>query len=193
MSDTAEKQVEEKPHKIILALDTNALIALIGGDSEIEMVLRKAAVENFARRYLKGIANDEIMQIAVQMVRKTIRDQEGQIKQIVSEEIYKSSYGTALNDKTRGHIKDRIKSEINCLVSDAAVDARKNINEEVKAAFARLTKDVEEYVVRRLPEAEAKMVERVINERLGEISKLINSQVASAESDQLGLAHEPTG
>lgn len=183
MSDTAEKQVEEKPHRIILTLDINALKALIGGDSEIEMALRKAAVENFARRYLKGLANDEMMQIAAQMVKKTIHDQRELIEKTVSEEIYKSNSSWIFNDHTTKHIKDRIKSEIDSLIFNAIVAARGTISEQVETAFARLTKDMEDYVARRLPDAEAKMVKRVITKRLGEISKLIDSQVTPLDRE----------
>jgi len=50
--------------KLRLTLNTDALAALIGGNSDVEVEIRNGVVQEFARRHLKGIANEEIFERA---------------------------------------------------------------------------------------------------------------------------------
>lgn len=47
-----------------------ALERLIGGDTELEIEVRNSIVQEFAKKYLKGIINEELMTVAVNRAKK---------------------------------------------------------------------------------------------------------------------------
>ena len=55
-----------------LQLTIPALERLIGGDTEIEVDLRKQIVHEFAKRHLKNVADEEIHKAAVDEVKKHV-------------------------------------------------------------------------------------------------------------------------
>lgn len=56
-------------------LDGQALAALIGGDSAIEVELRHGVVEEFARHYLKAVASEDAFKKAITGTADSIREQ----------------------------------------------------------------------------------------------------------------------
>jgi len=58
---------------IKLQLDKDALERLIGRDSQVEIDLRSGIVQNFAKKYLKAVAQSELMCKAQDYVREHLR------------------------------------------------------------------------------------------------------------------------
>lgn len=51
--------------KIVLNVSTDALVAMLGGDSELEVQLRNSIAQEFTRKYLKGIVNEQVVKEAL--------------------------------------------------------------------------------------------------------------------------------
>jgi len=121
-----------------IELDTKALASIIGGDSEVELHLRKQIVCEFTRQYLVKLVKDEAFQAVANEISSTVRD------------VLKSEYGvgnkiiypdSSINE-AQLHIRDRIRALISEIVKQETEKAKSEItaalsewNEKQKEAW----------------------------------------------------------
>lgn len=143
-----------------LELNLPALERLIGGDTEIEMELRKQIVQTFAGKHLKDLAKDELFKAAVKET------------QLYVNQIAKETFD--VENLTTGHLWPtvgyRIKSLIENLVKDQAQKAvdeallkiieyqKRYWSKEIENAVAKkfgdlIEKEIQEGIKKRLQEA----------------------------------------
>jgi hypothetical protein len=142
-----------------------ALERLIGGDTEVEIDIRKSVVENFVKKHLKGIANDTLVKQAEKNIQQYVSN-------LLLEEIKghwrpeKAVLTDTAKNLLRDFAKDMMDTELRQLVLDQIGSSTiiKTINDllERQANFiaAQLSDDV-------LKERLDAMVNKRLKEKLG--------------------------
>ena len=119
-----------------IELDTKALASIIGGDSEVELHLRKQIVCEFTRKYLVKLVKDEAFQAVASEISSTVRD------------VLKSEYGVGDTlvkvfnlSSEQNHTRDRIRALISEIVKQEIEKAKSEIT-EVLSAWNEAQKEV---------------------------------------------------
>lgn len=110
---------------IRIELDAKALASIIGGDSEVELNLRKQIVCEFTRRHLVKLVHDEAFKSVANEISSTVRD------------VLKSEYGVGGNlaipnsllDSSQSDIRSKIRELISAVVKEEIEKAKSNLSE----------------------------------------------------------------
>lgn len=105
--------------KVVITLTTPALERLLNGDKEVEVKLRHAVVENFAKHHIKAILHDghiqaklaEIKQMAEEIYSKAVQEKVGTFVKVNN-----NSWGSST---TQVQLKPEILASINAQVEAA--------------------------------------------------------------------------
>lgn len=141
-----------------------ALERLIGGDSELEVGLRGGIVQEFAKRHLKGIADERLISEGrraiinyidenyIKLIRynPTTYGSKPALKTLIEEDV-KSSVSTEINRAIREYMeKDETLILIKQRLDDKVIAVAARIEEEL--ADAILTKRIDDLVNKKLKE-----------------------------------------
>jgi hypothetical protein len=161
-----------------IILDHKALDKLIGGDTEIEIELRKGVVENFAKHKLSTLFNDEYIQERITVIRNTITSQLSEaIRKFVNEQfgITSFSYKKELSSELRTLLK---KEADKLIVKEVKETVSKTINEVHE--YLNLTKDrIEELIHNYIDETKKETIQEIVKEILQDIFKNQNTRLNS--------------
>lgn len=144
-----------------------ALERLIGGDSEIEVEIRNGIVQDFAKRYLKSIADTPaIKESAKKLAEKLSQTMEQQAKSIIGRVAFDfkgQPYFLDLNPTMREAITKSVESSINCGVA-------KMVKEQIEAMVtdgridAMIEKHTKEYGALAIRNELKRRLEAAVNE-----------------------------
>ena len=158
-----------------LELNMPALERLIGGDSEIELELRKQIVQEFAKRHLISVAEIASYQAVVEAVKQHVN---AYVKEQLGIENLLGCHWPTMDQRLSYMIKDLVDKR-----AQAAVDeALKKVIEYQKNYWPR---DIERVVKKELERRIEEEVEKGIRQRLGAAAKLVPEQAAGKELEQL--------
>lgn len=112
-----------------IELDAKALASIIGGDSEVELHLRKQIVCEFTRQHLVKLVKDEAFKAVADEISSTVKD------------ILKSEYGVGNKiifpdnsiNEAQLHIRDRIRALISEIVKEEIEKAKSEITATLSA------------------------------------------------------------
>ena len=112
-----------------IELDSKALASIIGGDSEVELHLRKQIVCEFTRQHLVKLVKDEAFKAVADEISSTVKD------------ILKSEYGVGNKiifpdnsiNEAQLHIRDRIRALISEIVKEEIEKAKSEITATLSA------------------------------------------------------------
>jgi len=159
---------------IKLQLDKDALERLIGGDSQVEMDLRSGIVQNFAKRYLKGVAHQEIMTTLSAKVQGYVREQ-------LKEQLNIPNWGTwTPPPQMQEGIRQHIVAKINGIISDA-----------VNVHAAKMQQTIQTRLDEIAYRIEMRLTEKVMEERImAEVTRRL--RIAAGARDAAGDGDERT-
>jgi hypothetical protein len=145
----------------------DALERLIGGDSELEFDIRQSVVENFTKKHLNKLVNEELIAKASIAVKNEIN--RTFFKTVKSDSRYRSD-DIVFKKEYLDKFKDELQYKAKDVLSKTVEDAIELVNnkETIEAALARAT----DYIVNSLTEANLtsrlnRMVNAKLKERLG--------------------------
>ena len=113
--------------KLTLQLNSVAAVeALIGGDTEVEVELRKSVVAGFTRKHLKQLANSEFLSDAVHEVKLSVQEivtnklseTIGSLVKQPNQYSYRDNYAFKLNDKTVEAIEREVRNQAVSIVGE---------------------------------------------------------------------------
>lgn len=147
----------------------DALERLIGGDSQLELELRRNVAEQFAGKYLKSIIHDKLIDAAKNTITGDIA------RQFLRTESRKDSFGwnkdtTVLNTEGRELIQREVRTYVDQYIKEFIADMfdvnalRTKIQQEVDAAAARIANDITDSNLKYRVDA---LAEKKIKEKLG--------------------------
>lgn len=148
---------------IKIQIGLEALAALIGGDTEVEMEIRNGIVQEFTRRYLKGIAQDLIQVHGRTLVSEILKDEIGTT----------TGYSTALAQSFKAKIKEQVALNANQIVREEVNNLRTGLYNFVNAQFKELTNKIELLVQGEVPLAVNSKIKEEVQKRLKEISAAV--------------------
>jgi hypothetical protein len=139
-------------------LDAKALERLIGGDSEIEVELRNGVVQEFTRRHLKAVVNDQTFQ-------KIVSDETSKLRLSCEAILEAEVYTTRTKPGPWGGKENVLKTELKKKLEEEASDmVRRVISKAIDAAVLRSTTEIDV----KLAELD-KRLDKIVNDRLHEI------------------------
>jgi FKBP-type peptidyl-prolyl cis-trans isomerase (trigger factor) len=145
---------------MIIQLTLPALERLIGGDTEIELALRKQIVQEFATRHLKAVVNEEVVKAATAEARAHVNDMVKEHFGVTS--IVEATLWPMVDYRMKSRIEDRVKQH-----------AQKAVDE----ALAGIIESQKRWMVSDLREAVRKEMDRQIEK---EIQDGIRSRLSAA-------------
>lgn len=141
-----------------------ALERLIGGEEELELELRGSIVQEFAKRYLKGVADDVIINNATHEIRKYVQDN-------FINKVYSISRGYTLNPAFNETIQKSIQLHFSALINqlireymesdDTIKMIYKRLDDKVLAAAIRIEEELSDILLN-------KRIDDLVNKRLKE-------------------------
>jgi phenylpyruvate tautomerase PptA (4-oxalocrotonate tautomerase family) len=144
-----------------------ALERLIGGDTELEVSLRQSVAEDFAKRYLKGLVNTDLMQRAkaeveatLQMLRNLVVDESR-----VALQAFVTIAGWGGKWVLADSVKQSIREEAKQRVAD---EVHKAIAEAVEAKLANLNVIIDDEILRKVRYEVREEVKQALKKNLGE-------------------------
>ena len=147
-----------------IQLDHSALKSIIGGDSAIELELRNAVVQEFAKKHLKAVANGDEMKKTLATLARII-EQEFVHRCEAEVATFRRSYGdnlenVKLNSEIEHKLDVKVRSVVEKIVEEAFAKALKTwanddvIERMVTSRFEYWTKDrVDRLIRKRLEKA----------------------------------------
>lgn len=141
-----------------------ALERLIGGEEELELELRGSIVQEFAKRHLKGVADDVIINNATHEIRKYVQDN-------FINKVYSISKGYTLNPVFNETIQKSIQSHFSILINqlireymesdDTIKMIYKRLDDKVLAAAVKIEEELSDILLN-------KRIDDLVNKRLKE-------------------------
>jgi hypothetical protein len=129
-----------------IQMDVPALERLIGGDSEVEVELRKGVVENFARSRLRGLLSDDrvkgLLREATDAITKLRNDLTQQIAALFTQEFGEwKKEGTFYGAKNIFHphpeVKAKLTDEARMVAKATALEIRSQTVKDVEEIFQK--------------------------------------------------------
>lgn len=144
-----------------------ALERLIGGDTELEIELRGAIVQEFTKRHLKGIATDVIISNAEYEARNYIRENYLTLANYKTKE-----YASQPNfrDEIQKQIQSFFSTEVNKAIreynesDETILMIKKRIDDKVIATAARIEEELSDVILSKRIDA---LVDKKLKEKLG--------------------------
>lgn len=162
-----------------IQLDAKALEAMIGGDTETEIEIRHSIVQAFAKKYLKAIANERIIQAAQSTVNEFVRREVASISWSVA----------SLDSRVAATIREAINKQVVEIINDELETVRKNLTGRIKAAAKSLTDSMDAKIHEQINYATMKE----INDRVAARIKQLSADLALAASPDAGPSKRAGG
>ena len=144
-----------------------ALERLIGGDSETEIEIRNAIVQEFAKKHLKGIATEEYVKLSEEAIKQAIKDEyfiETKSKSAWSNTVL--SFNPKILSKIKEELKLVVKEKVEKIISEIiSIEAAEST---IKNKLTRAANDISDRlsdIV--LTNKLDKLVEARVKEKLG--------------------------
>lgn len=149
-----------------------ALERLIGDDKEMEITVKSSIINEFAKSYIKSVANSEIVDT---------------IKKEVIEEIKKSDYfgllvkdrsnhwstRYLLSDNAKELIKTQVRQEVEYLISETISPIREEIAGEIRSRLDLMSLSVSQCI---REEVQKETIDKLVQKRLKDLlDKTINN------------------
>lgn len=115
---------------IRIELDAKALASIIGGDSEVELNLRKQIVCEFTRQHLVKLVHDEAFKSVANEISSTVRD------------VLKSEYGVGGNLAIPSSLLDSSQSDIRSKIRELISAVVKEEMEKAKSESKNVIRDI---------------------------------------------------
>lgn len=142
-----------------------ALQRLIGGDKEMEITVKSSIINEFAKSYIKSVANSEIVDT---------------IKKAVLEEIKKTDYFGLLAQCTRGGwstsymlskdakelVKTQVRREMDQLISDTVAPIREELVKDIRDRLELMSLSVSQCI---REEVQKETIEKLVQKRLKDL------------------------
>lgn len=153
---------------IVIQLNYPALERMLGGDTELEIKLRHQIVEEFIKKRLKGLVNNQALQAVEKQVKdEAFKEAEELVGKIIQEKTY---FNTKYSVLLTNHVKSLIKSTVETTVREATERYTKQFNDNIADTVERLKRHFFSYVTERvqksLDEEIDKQVQAEIQRRL---------------------------
>ena len=122
-----------KNNVIYLSVNTEVLNNMIGKDTEAQIDIRKGIVENFAKKNLKSLLNDENMKVRLDNVEaKVLKSVEEQVRiSLKKHVISKGNWGNR-NITLSSDIREKIRQELKTAFSDLITEENKILRSFIK-------------------------------------------------------------
>jgi len=161
--------------KLRLQLDSSALERLIGGDTEIELELRNGIANEFAKRHLRSIINDNGFKA---FIGKEADEAKKETKRYIEEHISKRpalGKPEELNAKIKKHIDDYIANEAKIVIEQAVKEINKTIEDIAQARFQSLLPQLDSIIEIKVRNLTDTYIDQKVQQRLIEVAgKLIS-------------------
>ena len=143
---------------IKIQLDAKALDRLIGGDSEVEVELRNAVVQEFGKKRLKDVSNtlQGFFDAQVRLIRESI---EKEMTETLFDPMQGSTWGS-MRYVFKKKIKAQLSDEIEALMDR---ELRKLILEKVNERFDALNKHVDAYCDAAIERYTARTLDKMVD------------------------------
>ena len=167
--------------KVVLSLNLPALERLIGGDSELELDLRRGIAETFAKHYLKSIVNQELVQGVEREVRSEIAAAKNaataHVEKVCHEMVgdwEKDRWGSrgkfVLNDAAKSAIEGHI-DRVSWDAVGADMEGRQEkwekwLGQQIERTIGRLYTEISEQVDKRIAKLSEESINAEIQRRL---------------------------
>ena len=145
-----------------------ALERLIGDDKEMEISVKQSILNEFAKKYLKSIANSEAMADLKRDVLKELKETGfyGLLKKTDSSMFYGKS--TLLTSEAKDLIKKRVKDEIDNLISEQVDEVRsllvQDINDRLNLMSLSVSQGIRE-------EIQKETLDKLVQKKLRDLIK----------------------
>ena len=150
-----------------IQLDAKALEALIGGNTEAEIEIRGSIVQAFAKKYLKAVANEHIVQKAKYTVEEFVR-----------KEIASISWSTvSLDARVVAHIRQAVIEAVDAIIDDQIETIKIDLSRRVTSAAKKLTDLMDTKISNQLNAATIKE----INDRVAARIKQLSAELAGGK------------
>lgn len=142
-----------------------ALERLIGDDKEMEITVKSSIINEFAKSYIKSVANSEIVDM---------------IKKAVLEEIKKTDYFGLLAQCTRGGwstsymlskdakelVRTQVRREMDQLISDTVEPIRKELVDDIRSRLDLMSSSVSQCI---REEVQKETIDKLVQKRLKDL------------------------
>lgn len=160
---------------IQIRLDVPALERLIGGDSAVEIELRKGVVEEFARRHLTAVLKDDTFKAFLAEEAKVtsvglnaiVHDKIGKIEHI--RDVWKGDRNIVT---LRDGVRDEIVRKADEVISDAIAKA---VDERWKLREPGIVNEISRAIREKTDSLTSVMVKTLVTERLAKIASEIKA------------------
>lgn len=144
-------------------LDKTALEAMIGGDTEAEIEIRNSIVQAFAKKYLKGVANEHI----VQRARDTVEE-------FVRKEIASISWSTvSLDNRLVARIRQAVIEEVDKIIDDQIETIKIDLSRRITSAAKKLTDSMDSKISEQINYATTRELNDRVAARFKQLSALL--------------------
>lgn len=146
-----------------------ALERLIGDDPELEIKVKESIINGFAKTYLKYIANSEVMDSLIRVIKDdlTSSDYMGMLRLSKTEYFHKWELSKTCKELVNKEVQDAVEGYI----EDSIRDFTGNINTLLKSKFDYLAEVVGHKLSEKIAEG---IIERKVQERLNKALSITN-------------------
>lgn len=157
---------------IVIRLDVPALERLIGGDTEVEVQLRKGVVEEFARRHLTAVLKDEAFAGYLAKERSVVNEGLNALVKERIGEIKREPYGYNSRDVVylSREAKDALTTEAEKRVGEFV---RKTVEEVWARREPVISREVYKLIAEKTDRLTESVIQDAVKERLAKIAKTI--------------------
>lgn len=150
-----------------ILLDAKALEAMIGGNTEVEIEIRGSIVQAFAKKFLKGVANEQIIQAA----RNTVNE-------FARKEVASISWSTASLDSTIvATIREAVNKQVTQIIEDELQTIRKDLTRRISSTSKKLVDSMDSKISEQINYATMKE----INDRVAARIKQLSAELAGGK------------
>jgi hypothetical protein len=138
---------------------------LIEGDKEMEISIKSAIINDFATRYIKSVANSEIIDKVKQEVLKAIEktDYFGMLREVDTSSWFKDH---RLSHKVEKLVEEEVKSKVYNIIFDKVAEAEARLEEVINQRLESMSN----FIIGRLGEEAIKnALTRILQEKLKKV------------------------
>lgn len=164
-------------NKLLVEIDHNTLMKLLGGNTEAEIKLKNGIVQNFASKQLKSLLNDDkIQEILSETKYKLIKGAEKAGAKFIGKwtDDYPREFNLAPEVKRK--IEKVIYFKVKKIVSDKYNDIIKKIDSDFKDIKDNYNKQMKKAIDKKIDETFEKMVQEEIDSRIKKIAESLGKK-----------------
>lgn len=158
-----------------LVLGVAELDRLIGGDTEVELELRRGVVENFARQKLSTLADHPEIKKALDDLGAFARSQ---VEERLGERVRDPKWPHGMLWNLRPEVKQMLDSAVEAAVVEMVARETEDIENRIKQAVERRVAEIQRQALREVERAVGDRWKREVTE---EVQRIINTAAQSVE------------